>query len=106
MDPSLPWRSSAFRDLLLILSPVTEAVRPLRARAMLDFLQQPLLVAFLVLLPHLPLAVVIAELRLVDHGDAFLHRADRFADSTAATRLHIRVVQAVRGDVEAGVGAL
>src|SRR5713226_9747063 len=81
-------------------------MRPLRARAVLDFLQQPLLVAFLVLVPHLPLAVVVAELRLIDHGDAFLHRADGFADAAAAARLHIRVVEAVRGDVEAGVRAL
>src|SRR6185369_9009609 len=91
-------------DLRLVLPAVAEPVGALGAG--LDLLADPARVAVLVLAPHLPLAGVVAELGLVDHRDAVRLGADRLADPAAAARLHVRVVHAVRHDVEAGVGAL
>ena len=75
-------------------------------RLVLDLLLKPCLVSRLVLLPHLPLAGVVGERGLVDHGDAVRHGAHRLADPTTTARFHIRVVVRVGRDVEAGVRAL
>src|SRR6185503_19330884 len=63
------------------------------------------LVHGLVFAPYLPLAVVVGEDRLVDHGDAVFHRAHRLAHTAAAARLHVGVEGGVGHHVEAGVGA-
>ena len=55
---------------------------------------------------HLPLAGVVVEGGLVHHRDAVLHWADRLADAAAAAGFHVGVVEALWGDVEAGVRAL
>src|SRR5258708_30270305 len=77
-------------NLFFVLSAIAETVRPLRMRRYL-FLQ-PLRVLRLVLLPHIPLAGVIAELRFVHHGDAFFNGTNRFADPAPAACFHIGVI--------------
>src|SRR5262249_55917483 len=76
------------RELLLVLAAVAEPVRADRGDLVLDLLGRPDAVRVLVLAPHLPLALVVVEGGLVDHGDAVLHGADRLADSAATARLH------------------
>src|SRR3989338_3575176 len=93
-------------QLLRVLAPEAKAVRAHRRLLVADLGGQPGLVPVLVLPPHLPLARVVVEDRLVDHRDAPLDRADGLAHAAAAAGLHVRVVGAVRHDVEAGVRAL
>src|SRR6058998_3699134 len=93
-------------ELLLVLAAEAEAVRAYGGVLVADLRRHPGLVAALVLAPHLPLARVVVEHRLVDHGDAVLHRTHRLAHAAAAARLHVGVVRPVGHDVEAGVGAL
>src|SRR5437879_1231988 len=93
-------------DLLLVLAAEAEAVGTHGGLLVADLLRHPGRVLVLVLAPHLPLARVVVEHRLVDHRDALLDRADCLAHATAAARLHVGVVAAVGHDVEAGVGAL
>src|SRR5439155_6044831 len=95
-----------FLKLLLVLAAEAEAVRAHRGVLVADLLRHPGLVPLLVVPPHLPLARVVVEHRLVDHRDALFHRADRLAHAAAAARLHVGVVGAIGHDVEAGVGAL
>src|SRR5512139_1584711 len=77
--PPRPGRSALLgdgqhlRELLLVLPPDAEAVRALGAVG--DPLQHPALVGLGVLAPRLPLAGVVAELRVVHHGDALGLRA-------------------------------
>src|SRR5262247_3288605 len=96
----------ALLELLLVLAAEAEPVRADGRLLVADLLGHPGLVLLLVLAPHLPLARVVLEHRLVDHRDAVLDRADRLADTAAAARLHIGVVRAVGHHVEARVGAL
>src|SRR5213594_4500570 len=93
-------------ELLLVLAAEAEAVRSHRGLLVANLAGQPALVRGLVLPPHLPLARVVFEDRLVDHRDAVLDGADGLADAAAAAGLHVRVVGAVRHDVEAGVRTL
>src|SRR4029453_5361950 len=93
-------------ELLLVLAAEGEAVGAPGGLLVADLLCHPGRVLVLVLAPHLPLARVVVEHRLVDHGDALLDRADRLAHAAAAARLHVGVVGAVGHDIEAGVGAL
>src|ERR1700756_5980707 len=72
----------------------------------LDFVLQPNLVSFLVLLPGLPLARVVCEFRLIHHDDALFNRADRLAHAASAAGLHVRVIEAVGSYVEAGIRAV
>src|SRR5262249_54100029 len=88
-------------NLFLVLPAVTEAMGPLGSVGNLRL--QPVLVARLVLSPHLPLTGVVSELSFIDHGDAVIHRANRFTDAASAARLHVRVVQTVGRDVKARV---
>src|SRR5713101_1297882 len=90
-----------FWDLLFILPTITEAVGPLGMR--LDLFGKPGLVALFVVPPRFPLAGVVAELGLIHHSDALFHWAYRFADTAAATGLHVCVIQTLRSYVEAGV---
>src|SRR5437899_2587104 len=92
-------------QLLLVLAAEAEAVRAHRGRLVADLGQQPRLVGGLVLAPHLPLAGVVVEGGLVDHGDAVLDRAHRLAHAAAAAGFHGRVERAVRHHVEDGAGA-
>src|SRR5512145_1136098 len=92
-------------QLLLVLAAEAEAVGAGRRRLVADLGDQPGLVGGLVLAPHLPLAGVVLEGRLVDHRDAVLHRAYRLAHAAAAARLHVGVEGRVRHHVEAGVRA-
>src|SRR5437899_5824966 len=93
-------------ELLLVLAAEPEPVRADRRVLVADLLGHPGLIRGLVLAPHLPLARVVLEHRLVDHRDAVLDGAHRFAHAAAAARFHVGVVGAVGHDVEAGVGAL
>src|SRR5262245_11721919 len=93
-------------ELLLVLTAEAEPVRADGRLLVADLVGHPGLVLLLVLAPHLPLARVVVEHRLVDHRDAVLDGADRLADAAAAARLHVGVVGAVGHHVEAGVGAL
>src|SRR5579875_56275 len=63
-------------------------------------------VARLVALVVLPGALVVLELQLVDHHDALFDRAHLRAAAAADAVLVVDVVQAVRGRVEALVGAV
>src|SRR5262247_4263448 len=96
----------ALLELLLVLAAEAEPVRADGRLLVADLLGHPGLVLLLVLAPHLPLARVVLEHRLVDHRDALLDRANRLADAAAAARLHVGVVGAVGHDIEAGIGAL
>src|SRR5262245_54672724 len=91
------------RDLLLVLPAEPEAVGAHGGLLVADLGQEPGLVGGLVLAPHLPLAGVVLEHRLVDHGDAVLDRAHRLAHPAAAAGLHVGVEGRVGHDVEAGV---
>ena len=102
---STPPRVEVLLELLLVLAAEAEAVRARRRLLVADLVDQPRLVHGLVLAPHLPLARVVGEDRLVDHGDAVLHRAHRLAHAAAAARLHVGVEGGVGHHVEAGVGA-
>src|SRR4029453_19108963 len=93
-------------DLLLVLAAEAEAVRAGDVLLAVDLVGHPGLVLALVVAPHLPLARVVLEGVLAHHGHAVLGRAHRLADAPAAAGLHVGVVEAVRGDVEARVGAL
>src|SRR6266568_3514114 len=93
-------------DLLLVLAAEAEPVGADHVLRVVDLLGHPRRVLLLVLAPHLPLARVVLEGGLVHHRDAFLGRAHRLADATAAARLHVGVVEAVGGHVEAGVRTL
>src|ERR671922_1247962 len=94
-------------DLLLVLPPIAEAMRALLLRLFLgDLLLQPGAIALGVLHPHLVLTGIVGERRLVDHRDTLLDGAYGLAHTAAAAGRHIGVVQVLRGDVEAGVGAL
>ena len=61
---------------------------------------QPVQIGIFIFSERLPLALVIVEFRFVHHGDALLHRANLFANATAAARLEIGVVVSIRRDVE------
>src|ERR1039458_914655 len=79
-------------DLLGVLAHVVE---PVAADGLpRNPFRPPSGVGLLVLGPHPPLALVVREGLLVDHGDAVGHRADRLADAAAAARLHVGVVMA------------
>src|SRR5260370_1599807 len=82
-------------QLLIVLASEAEAVRAHRGLLVTDLLRHPHVVLVLVLAPHLPLARVVLEDRLVHHGDAVLHGADRLAYAAAAARLHVGAVGAV-----------
>src|SRR3989449_6106906 len=71
-------------DLLLVLSADPKAVRSLRL--VLDLLLEPRLVSRFVLLPHLPLAGVVGERGLVDHGYAVSYVAQRLAHTRTSDR--------------------
>src|SRR5712691_9443105 len=88
-------------ELLLVLAAEAEAVRAHGGLLVADLAGEPDFVGALVLPPHLPLARVVVEDRLVDHRDAVLDGADGLADAAATAGLHVRVVGAVRHDVEA-----
>src|SRR5207302_5693530 len=94
------------RELLLVLAAEPEAVRAHGGLLVADLLGHPAAVLVLVLPPHLPLARVVFEDRLVDHRDAVLDGTDGLAHAAAAAGLHVRVVGAVRHDVETGVRTL
>src|SRR5258707_49222 len=91
-------------NLFFVLSAIAETVRPFRMRRYLFF--KPLPVLRLVLLPHIPLARVIAECCFVHHRDAFFNRTNRFADPAPAACFHIGVIQAVGSDIKARVRAV
>src|SRR5260370_15115357 len=91
-------------NLFVVLAAIAETVRPFRMRGYL-FLK-PLPVLRLVLLPHLPLAGVIAKRRFVHHRDAFFYGTNRFADPAPAACFHIGVIQAVGSDIKARVRAV
>src|SRR5919108_2029610 len=95
------------RDLLVVLASMVEAMAAMCALLpRSDLLLQPPSIGLCILLPHLVLTGVVGERRLIDHGDAVLHRADGFAHATPAARLHIGIIQVLSGHIEAGIGAL
>src|SRR2546429_3290835 len=69
-------------ELLLVLAAEPEAVRAHRGLLVADLIREPDLIGGLVLAPHLPLARVVFEDRLVDHRDAVLDGADGLAHAT------------------------
>src|SRR5712692_6074065 len=93
-------------DLLLVLPAEAEAMRPHHVLLGGDLVPHPGHVGRLVAPPHLPLAGIVLERVLPDHGDALLGRADGLADAAAAAGLHVGVVEPVWRDVEARVRAL
>src|SRR5688572_4206883 len=97
-----PARVQVPLQLLLVLAAEAEAVRADGGLLVPDLRGQPGLVSGLVVAPHLPLAGVVLEHRLVDHRDAVLHRAHRLADAAPAAGLHVGVEGAVGHHVEAG----
>src|SRR5262245_52856430 len=64
-------------DLLLVLAAEAEAVGADHVGLVVDLGGHPRLVLVLVLAPHLPLARVVLERGLADHGDAVFGRAHR-----------------------------
>src|ERR1039458_4594354 len=96
-----------FGDLFLILTTITESIRPLLHRfGLLDGGFQPFQIGVFVFPVLRPLAVDTVEFGFVHHGDAILHRANIFANAATAARLEIGVVGAVRGDVERRIRAV
>src|SRR5712692_8052344 len=93
-------------DLLLVLPAEAEAMRPHHVLLGGDLVPHPGHVGRLVAPPHLPLAGIVLERVLPDHGDALLGRADGLADAAAAAGLHVGVVEPVRRHVEARVRTL
>src|SRR5713101_6479876 len=80
-------------DLLIVLPAEAEAVRARDVLLRVDLVGHPGLVRALVLAPHLPLAGVVLEGRLADHGDAVLGGTDGLADPAAAAGLHVGVIE-------------
>src|SRR5918998_5611345 len=73
-----------------------------------DLLLPPLVVGFLVLLPHGEdvLVPLLDELEVVDHHDAVLDRADAGADAAAGAVAVVDWMQLLRADLEAFIGAV
>src|SRR5581483_654596 len=86
-----------FRNLLLVLAAVAEAMRSLGP--LLDLVLQPSVIAVLVCAPRLPLAAIVGKHCFVHHRHATRNGAYGFANSATATRHHVGVVQALRGHV-------
>src|SRR5205085_11008462 len=78
-----------FRNLLLVLAAVAEAVRPFRP--LLDFVFEPNMVGVFAFTPRLPLARVVGEHGFVHHGHAIRNRTYRLANTAAAARDHVGV---------------
>src|SRR3954470_24916926 len=91
-------------NFLFVMAAMLEPVGAFRP--VLDPRGEGGLVGGRVLAPRLPLARVVLEPGLVDHGHAALLGAHRLAYPAAAAGLQVGVVEAVRRHVEAAVRTL